>query len=198
MLHFSSTSSQTERFNTVPLYDVISSASIRAIGRIFTRSVRIFIIPGLTKPLAHKELLRRVHLLNDQILPKGLLDKITPTQAEMKDNYELVSDKSYWQVKESTSACVVVNVHLSSDGVRPQKTEKSSVRAVMGSISSFYSPELDIDIPVPDSTPFLIGVYKGKNKESDDVLRPLVAEVIALRPPPLREHTEVITILMKS
>jgi hypothetical protein len=147
--------------------------------------------------LAHKELLRRVHLLNDQILPQGLLKNITPTTAEMKENYELVSDDAYWQVKESTSACVVVNVHLSSDGVRPHKTEKSSVRAVMGSISSFYSPELDIDIPVPDSTPFLIGVYKGQNKESDDVLKPLVAEVIALRPPPLRGESEVIHMLMK-
>ena len=155
-----------------------------------------FIIPGLTKPLAHKEALRRVHLLNDQILPQGLLKKITPTDAEMKDNYELVSDRAYWQVRESTSACVVVNVHLSCDGVTPHKTEKSSVRAVMGSISSFYSPELDIDIPVPDSTPFLIGVYKGQNKESDDVLRPLVAEVIALRPPPLREPSQVITMLI--
>lgn len=153
-------------------------------------SILIF-FSGLTQPLKFKELLRRVHILHPNVLPKPLLDAIKPKHDELSGEHGLVSEPSSWETTLNSASSVIINVHGSSDGVRPHKTENSSVRCIMGSIDSIVSTELNVTIPIPDSPPFLIGVYKGKEKKSDKVLKPLLREVIALRPPPRRDPSQV-------
>lgn len=84
---------------------------------------------------------------------------------------------------EARSPTVVVRVQGSSDGVTPQNTPTSQVRAIMGSLDNIYSPSLGLTVPIPDSPEFLIGVYKGEDLRDDLVLKAVVAEIKALRPP---------------
>lgn len=155
---------------------------------------RLHPFSGLTQPIKQKELLRRVHVLHPNLLPQPLLDSIKPSAEELRGDDGLQSDwgsSSYWESSASSASSVIINVHGSSDGVRPHKTQNSSVRCIMGSLDSIHSPSLNITVPIPDSPPFMIGVYKGKDKNSDKVLRPLLREVIALRPPPSRAPDQV-------
>lgn len=149
-------------------------------------------ITGLTEPTKHKELLRRVHILHPKLLPPSLVASIIPSEGDMLGAYGKVSNASLWKADPDCSTEVTVFVHGSSDGVRPYKTMESSVRCIMGSLDAIYSPKLNLTVPIPNSPPFLIGVYKGNNKNSDVVLKPLVSEVLALCPPPRRDVSQVI------
>lgn len=136
-------------------------------------------------------MLRRVHLLHPTLLPSNLLEAIKPNAQDLNGNYGLVSDRSFWDSAPGRDHSVTVKLHGSSDGVRPFKTGKSSVRCIMGSLDYIESKQLGIRVYIPDSPPFLIGVYKGIDKEDDAVLQPLVSEMKLLRPPPKRKDEEV-------
>lgn len=164
---------------------------IRFHGLCIFKSVFLTIFTGLTEPTKHKELLRRVHILHPKLLPPSLVASIIPSEGDMLGAYGQVSNASIWKADPDCSPEVTVYLHGSSDGVRPYKTMESSVRCIMGSLDAIYSPKMNLTVPIPDSPPFLIGVYKGKDKNSDVVLKPLVTEVLALCPPPRRPDSEV-------
>jgi hypothetical protein len=146
----------------------------------------------LTEKLKQKELLRRVHLLHPTLLPENLIEAIKPSDAEMDGTLGLVSKKDLWKCHNPHPGHhVTVKLHGSSDGVRLFKTGKSSVRCIMASLDYIESEELGIKVYIPDSPPFLVGVYKGEDKNSDVVLKPLVWEMHQLTPPGRRLGKQV-------
>jgi hypothetical protein len=149
-------------------------------------------IIGLTDTLKQKELFRRIHILHPNLLPANLVKAIKPSKRELKGSfYGLEGNSGTWKCGAHKSDSVVIKLHGSSDGVRPFKTEKSSVRCIMGSLDSIESKKLGISVKIPDAPPFFIGIYQGLAKESDAVLIPTVNEMRKLRPPPLRKSRKV-------
>ena len=61
----------------------------------------------------------------------------------------------------------------------------------MGRIDSIESPHLRLKVPLPDAPPFLIGVYKGKEKSSDLVLEGVMNELLYLSPDDLLNERQV-------
>ena len=136
----------------------------------------------MVEKVKHKELLRRVHLLNPNIFPQTVLDAIRPSTDEITGLVGSLTDPNIWESTAATAPCVVFRIQASSDGVTPFKTEASSVRCIMGCLESVHSPHLGVTVPVPDSPPFLIGIYKGKEKKSDLILQTVVDEFLSLAP----------------
>lgn len=156
---------------------------------IFYLFVRLLL--GLVEKVKHKELMRRVHLLHPSILPADVLQHIRPDSDEMSGALGTVSKPCRWDISDTTASSIVFNVHISSDGVTPYKTEASSVRCIMGRIDSLYSPSLSITVPIPDAPPFLIGIYKGKLKKGDGALEGVVKELELLSPDCVQEGRAV-------
>jgi hypothetical protein len=104
-------------------------------------------------------------LTHPSLLSQELLDSIKPSQDELSGLNGLASSPTLdlWNLSLTTqqrSPTVVVRLQGSSDGVTPQNTLSSSVRAIMGSLDQIYSPSLGLVVPIPDPPCFLIGVYK--------------------------------------
>lgn len=121
-------------------------------------------------------------MLHPGILPAEVLECLKPDSDELSGLVGSFSRPVNLAFTETSAPSIVFNIHISSDGVTPFNTAKSSLRCIMGSIDSLFSPTLGLTIPVPDSPPFIIGVYQGKEKNSDIVLQPVVNELLHLSP----------------
>lgn len=130
----------------------------------------------------YKELLRRVHLLHPNMLPADVLEHVRPDALETSGFGGTVSSNCSWEITETTAPSIIFNIHVSSDGVTPFKTEGSSVRCIMGRVDSLYSRSLKLTVPIPHAPPFLIGIYKGSFKKSDGAIEGVVEELRHLSP----------------
>lgn len=137
---------------------------------------------GLKEKVKHKEKLRQVHLLYPTMLPAEIVDSIRPDKLEATGLPGTISDPSVWKSTEGSCDSVTFRIHLSSDGVSIFKTSASNVRCIMASLDSLHSPKLGITVPIPDSPPFIVGIYSGKEKNSDRVLESVVDELLKLSP----------------
>lgn len=139
---------------------------------------------ALTHKVRQKELLRRVLSLHPTIFPPVVIDSIRPDTDELVGTHGVYSSVSQnLEVPEGSGGSIVFNIHLSSDGVTPYRTSASHVRCIMGSLDSVYSPELELTVKIPDSPPFIVGVYQGSDKASDIIFKTVVEELLALSPP---------------
>lgn len=139
---------------------------------------------GLIKRREQVGILRTCHVVFPGFLPPTLVDAIKPTPDELLLSTKNIDDSSeqFWR-SIPTGEGVVVSIQGSSDGVRPFKTSKSSIRCIMGRYDNIYSPSSDKRIYIPDAPPFIIGIYKGICKDDDFVLRETVEEMLELHPP---------------
>jgi len=140
----------------------------------------------------YKELLRRTHNTNKSFLPSGLLEAIRPSPEELDGSQgHVVENASTWDEFMSNAGSVVAKIVSSSDIVTPYKTDKSSVRPVMGTVDRFYSPDLDKTLPLPSNAPpFIVGVYRGEDKKDDAALHLFVKEMEELAFPENYEELE--------
>ena len=120
-------------------------------------------------------------MLHPGILPTEVLECLKPDSDELSGFVGTFSNPVDLCLEANAAPSIVFNIHISSDGVTPFNTAASSLRCIMGSIDSLFSPKLDLTVPIPDSPPFIIGVYKGKEKNSDVVLQPVVTDLLHLR-----------------
>lgn len=122
----------------------------------------------MVEKVRYRELLRRIHLYDPEFLPPHVVEAIRPLSA---------SNNHLWQPGPGQSGSIVFLLHMSSDGVSPFKTNASSVRCVMASVEGLHNPVTNKTIKLPNSPPFLVGVYKGEQKSDDVVLLPAVEEL---------------------
>lgn len=148
-------------------------------------------VSGLSDTILHKELLRRLHAYDPNILTQSVLEAIKPGPEERHGASGVISSFDGWETTQASARQVIFNVYVSSDSVAPFKTDASSVRCVMGSLHSVESPHLGISVPIPDSPPFFISVYKGANKKDDIVLQRVVDEFLDLSPSNLSDGKEI-------
>jgi len=87
-----------------------------------------------------------------------------------------------WDQTASTAPFIVVKLQISSDGVTPQKTANSFLRAIMGSVDKLFAPHLKLTMALPGAPPFIIGLYKGKESSDDVVLEAFVQDMKSLEP----------------
>lgn len=168
----------------LPCYTIIITVSIKYVSFLYN-------ISGLVQKVKHKELLRRVHLVYPTVLPERVVRCIEPDVDELSGFLGTTSKTVDLSLSDSPAPSIIFNIHLSSDGVTPFKTEGSSIRCIMGSIDSLTSPHLGLTIPVPDAPPFIIGVYKGQDKKSDLMLQHVVNELLELSPDDLSNGRSV-------
>lgn len=146
------------------------------------------LITGIINFRKHQDNIRRMHTVYPGFLPKTIIEGTIPSIISDDDPaYEKAAGGGGCSNFDVSSMpfgrTVIANLYGSSDGVSPFSTNKSGIRCVMGKVSSFFSPQMNKTVAFPKPVPFIIGIYKGPQKNADHVLVHLRDEMQLYKPP---------------